>query len=96
MSPLNVYDGAPTEPAICAICAEAFSQTILPAADPTSTAKVDVTVHDQALLVHLTINNRSAASVVIPLSSLGKNNFSLDSADRDHDLALLMHLALTQ
>jgi autotransporter-associated beta strand protein len=61
----------------------------------TNTAQVDVTVHDQALLLHLSVNNRPAASLVIPLrSSTGSTDpFSDGSSNRDHDIALLLHMS---
>jgi autotransporter-associated beta strand protein len=61
-----------------------------------TTTQVDVSVQDQALLLHLSINNRSAVSLIFPLaSSESLNGPSSDgSSNRDHDIALLLHMSM--
>jgi autotransporter-associated beta strand protein len=95
---LTVGSDAAFEPAPAAVVPSSAPMipSVAPTATaPTTTAKVDVSIHDHALLLHLTVNNHPTASLVIPLPASAFATASSGGSDRDHDIALLLHMSLT-
>jgi autotransporter-associated beta strand protein len=101
---LTIGSDAPFAPAPAPVAAAAMpaSAAVIPSSTSSSSgtsstgttnAQVSVSIHDQALMLHLTVNNRSAASVVIPFSSLGIK--SSDDPNFSRDIALLMRMTMT-